>query len=79
MAKPLRRMAKAVTNEQAAQALTRRGGFNQSLIVKGSNMADETTIPILPGKSTENNASTWKPVGPLAAALVKAAQLRAGK
>lgn len=37
-------------------------------------MADEANIPILSEKSTQNNLSTWKPIGQIAAALALAAR-----
>ena len=65
--------------EQAAQALTRRGGSNQSEPVRRSEtVANAVSIPILSEKSTPNNSSTWRPIGPLAAALALAIAARAG-
>jgi len=65
--------------EQAAEVLTHRDGSNQSEPVRRSEtMANAVNIPILSEKSTQNNSSTWKPIGPLAAALALAIAARVG-
>ena len=61
--------------KQAAEVLTHRDGSNQGEPVRRSEtMADEANIPILSEKSTQNNLSTWKPIGQIAAALAIAAR-----
>ena len=65
--------------EQAAEVLKHHGGSNQSEPVRRSEtMANAVNIQILSEKSTQNNSSTWKPIGPLAAALALAIAARVG-